>query len=90
MVARPSNEAKYQAMTQTTCEMIWIQSLLCKMGVASSESMVMYYDNQAAMYIANNPVFYERMKHIAVDCQFIRDMVMAKQIVISYVTYELN
>ena len=60
------------------------------MRVVSSQSMVMFCDNQAAMYIGNNPVFYERMKHIAVDCQFIHDMVMAKQIVISYVTYELN
>ena len=48
--------------------------------------MAMHYDNQAAMYIANNFVFLERAKHVEVYCHFIRDMVMSKRIVTSYVT----
>jgi len=57
------------------------------MGVVSSQSIVMHCDNDAVMYIANNPLFHDRRKHIEVDYHFIRDMVKAKRIVTSYVTF---
>ena len=76
-------------MTYIACEMALIQSLLCEMGVASSQPILMFCDNDAAMYIANNLVFHERMKHIEVDCYFIRDMIMAKRIVTSFPGHNL-
>ena len=85
VVARSSAEVEYRAMAHTACEMLWVKSIVQEMGFSSAKPMKMFCDNQATMYIANNPVFHERTKHIEVDCHFIRDMVMRKQIVTSFV-----
>jgi len=33
----------------------------------------MYFDNQSAIYIAQNPVFHEKIKHIEIECYFVKD-----------------
>ena len=80
VVARSSAEAEYRAMTHTASEMLWVRSLLRDLGIDVSTPMQMFCDNQAAIFIAKNPVFHERTKHIEVDCHFIRDLLMWKQL----------
>jgi len=64
-------------MAHATCELMWIQSLLSEMVIIYNKPMVMYCDNQTAIYIANNLIFNERTNHIEVNCHFIRDIVMS-------------
>lgn len=73
VVSRSSAESEYRAMAQTTCELVWLRNLLGEIGFAQSKPMNLYCDNEAAIHIANNPVFHERTKHIEVDCHFTRE-----------------
>ncbi|XP_022860639.1 uncharacterized protein LOC111381130 [Olea europaea var. sylvestris] len=72
-VSRSSAEAKYRSMASTTCELVWFRSLLCDLGVDLVKPVQLFCDNQAAIYIASNPVYHERTKHIEIDCHIVRE-----------------
>ena len=64
-------KAEYRALVDTTSELLWLRWLLKDLGVSTSSATSLYYDNQSAIHIAHNDVFYERTKHIEIDCHFI-------------------
>ena len=43
-------------------------------------------DNISSIYLASNPVFHARTKHIEVDYHFIREKVLHKQLDVRYVS----
>ncbi|RDX97948.1 Copia protein, partial [Mucuna pruriens] len=79
-VARSSAEAEYRVMTSATCELIWVKQLIQELKFTDAQPMKLYCDNQAALHIASNLVFLERTKHIEIDCHFIREKLLAKEI----------
>ena len=63
-------------MANVTSEIIWLVQLLKDFGV-SVGAVKLLCDNQAALHIASNPTFYERTKHINIDCHFVWEHVQS-------------
>ena len=60
-------------MTTFTCEIQWLTYLLQDFKVPFEQPSLLYCDNDSARYIAANPVFHERTKHIEIDCHAVRE-----------------
>ena len=74
-VSRSSAEAEYKALASVTSELMWISQLLNDLHVKILNPTTVFCDNQAAIAIASNPMFHERMKHIKIDCHFVGDKI---------------
>lgn len=72
-------------MVAITSEFKWMKGLLLSLGIRHPHSIRVFCDNQAPLYLAKNPVFHERTKHIEVDCHFVRDGIVDGLIAPSYV-----
>lgn len=60
-------------ITKASKEMIWLQNFLEELGV-KCEKGTLYNDSQSVIYLAKNPVFHSRMKHIHIRYHFIRPL----------------
>jgi len=85
IVSRSSTEAEHRSMVVATSELVRLRSLLASLGVFLHQPMQLFCDSQAALHIAKNPVFHERMKHIELDCHFVREKVVAGILTLSHV-----
>jgi len=73
VVARSTAEAEYRAMALSLCEMMWLKGLLKELRLLRNETMTLHCDNVAALNIANNPVQFDRTKHVEIDRFFIKE-----------------
>lgn len=85
-VSRSSTEAEYHSLASTTAEVCWVQSLLTELGFKLAQPPVIYCDNIGATYLAANPVFHSRMKHIALDYHFVRHYIQTGQLRVAHVS----
>ncbi|XP_058201268.1 uncharacterized mitochondrial protein AtMg00810-like [Rhododendron vialii] len=84
-VARSSTEAEYRALAQAAAELSWLVMLLRDLGISVASPPVLWCDNLSAIALASNPVFHARSKHIEVDYHFIREKVLAHNLVVRHV-----
>jgi len=84
-VSLSSAEAEYRSLRRLTAELSWLSRLLSELGLTAITPIPIKCDNLAAIYIAKNPVFHERTKHIELDCHFVRQKLMEGLLSLSYI-----
>ena len=84
-VALSSAEAEYMAANMATCEAIWLQKLLAGLFNQELDPTVIYCDNQSCIKLSENPVFYDKSKHIEIKYHFIRDCVEKGIVKLNYI-----
>lgn len=83
-IANSSTEAEYKAIANTTCELLWIQFLLKKLGIFSPNPPTLWCDNLGVTYLSVNPVLYACTKYVELNDNFMRDLVAAKTLQVSF------
>lgn len=60
-------------MATTTVEIVWLKNLFQNMRVQLIGTSQLYCDNNGAIYITSNHTSHEMMKHIEIDCPYVRE-----------------
>ncbi|GJY42890.1 hypothetical protein Tco_0431103 [Tanacetum coccineum] len=74
VVAMLTTEAEYVAAAQASKEAVWLKMLLEELGY-KQEKINLFCDNQSALYLARNPAFHSKTKHIRFQYHFVREKV---------------
>lgn len=72
-ISRSSAEAEYRSMADSCCEVIWLVDVLKDLRVHVPRPISFHCDSKSAIYIASNPVYHERTKHIEIYCHLVRE-----------------
>eukprot|EP00253_Pinus_taeda_P010696 PITA_10696 len=81
VVALSTTEAEYMAATHASKEVVWLQRLCSSMGLVH-EAIRIDCDNQSAIFLAKNPAYHSKTKHIDVQYHFVMDMIEDKKVLL--------
>jgi hypothetical protein len=72
-------------MALSLCEMLWLKGMLKELRQLRNETMMLHCDNIAAINNANNPVQFDRTKHMEIDRFFIKEKLDSGVLRLNYV-----
>jgi hypothetical protein len=79
IVALSTTIAEYSAVIEARKEVVWLQGFLDELG--KDEKGVLHNDSQSAIFLAKNPAYHSRTKHIQLRYHFIRSLLQSKQLI---------
>ncbi|KAM7516070.1 hypothetical protein LguiA_005653 [Lonicera macranthoides] len=74
VIAQSTAEAEYVAAAAAVNQALWIRKLMIDLHMEQQEGTQIFVDNQAAISIANNPVFHGKTKHFKIKLYFLREV----------------
>jgi len=81
IVALSTTEAEYMAATHASMEAVWLQRLCSSMGLVQGAIRI-DCDSQSAIFLAKNPAYHSKTKHIDVQYHFVRDMIEDRKVLL--------
>jgi hypothetical protein len=63
---------------------MWLQHLLQEICLNSQPAPILWCDNIGATFLAANPMFHARTKHIEIDFHFVRERVASNQLKVQF------
>eukprot|EP00253_Pinus_taeda_P027821 PITA_27821 len=81
VVALSTTEAEYMGTTHASKEAVWLQRLCSSMGLVQ-RAIRIDCDSQSAIFLAKNPAYHSKTKHIDVQYHFVRDMIEDKKVLL--------
>ena len=84
VVALSTTKAEYMESTHANKEVVCLQRLCSSIGFVQ-KFVRLDCDTQSAIFLANNPTYQSKTKHIDVQYHFVRDMVKDKKVLLEKV-----
>jgi len=81
VVAPSTIELEYMATTHASKEAVRLQRLCSSIGLVQGAIRI-DYDSQSAIFLAKNPAYHSKTKHIDVQYHFVRDMIEDKKVLL--------
>jgi hypothetical protein len=85
IVALSTTEAEFVAAASAGQEVAWMHALLGELSFPISGPSLLLLDNQSAIQVGKNPKHHGRMKHLDLCFYWLRNVVVAGQIVLCFV-----
>ena len=80
VIAQSTVEVEYVATSTVANQTLWIRKPMADLHIEKRESTQILIDSQAAISIANNPVFHEKTKHFKLKLYFLREVQKEREI----------
>ena len=82
-VALSSMEAEYMSACAATQEAMWLRMVLTELGGVLDRPITLFEDNQACIYLSQNPNDHQKSKHIDRQYHYVREQSIAGTITLT-------
>ena len=82
VTTKSSAEAEYRVMAHGFCELLWLGILSEELSFKQGGPMNLYLDSISVIKLANNLVYHDKIKHVEIDCHFIRKNIEKEEVLL--------